>query len=206
MNRRQVEIDENPKEAGMTGLVHEVAGQIRGQGTQHIDGQVSIRVATPRDRERLRGMFSRTSSETIYRRFHMPYPNVPGWMLALMLDADHHDKEALVAVAEGEIVGHAMCVRLGDGSEAEVAIIVEDRWQSKGVGKLLLSELAERARLRGIEFFTGEVLGQNRRMLGLVDAVFTDSQHEITYGAFRFRAPLRTLKPTDHIRTLRRAA
>jgi GNAT superfamily N-acetyltransferase len=205
MNRRQVEIDENPKEAGMTGLVHEVAGQIRGQGT-HIDGQVSIRVATPRDHERLRGMFSRTSSETIYRRFHMPYPNVPGWMLALMLDADHHDKEALVAVAEGEIVGHAMCVRLGDGSEAEVAIIVEDRWQSKGVGKLLLSELAERARLRDIEFFTGEVLGQNRRMLGLVDAVFTDSRHEITYGAFRFRAPLRTLKPTDHIRTLRRAA
>ena len=87
----------------------------------------SIRVAAPRDAERLRGMFSRASSETIYRRFHMPYPNVPGWMLALMLDADHPDKEALVAVAEGEIVGHAMCVRLGDGSEAEVAIIVEDR-------------------------------------------------------------------------------
>jgi GNAT superfamily N-acetyltransferase len=116
----------------------------------------------------------------------MPYPNVPGWMLALMLDADHHDKEALVAVAEGEIVGHAMCVRLGDGSEAEVAIIVEDRWQSKGVGKLLLSELAERARLRGIEFFTGEVLGQNRRMLGLVDAVFADSRTRSPMAPFVF--------------------
>jgi GNAT superfamily N-acetyltransferase len=204
MNRRQVEIGEELKEVGMEGLVHEGAGQTRGQGT-HIDTRVSVRVATPWDGERLRGMFSRASSETIYRRFHMPYPNVPGWMLALMLDADHPDKEVLVAVAEGEIVGHAMCVRLGDGSEAEVAIIVEDRWQSKGVGKLLLSELAERARFRGIEFFTGEVLGQNRRMLGLVDTVFTDSLHEITYGAFRFRAPLRTLKPTDHVRT-RRAA
>ena len=192
-------------EVGTGSLVYEEARQNRGEGTR-IGTQVYIRVATSHDCEKLRGMFSRASSETIRRRFHIPYPEVPEWMMALMLDADHHDKEALVAVAEGEIVGHAMCVRLGDGSEAEVAIIVEDGWQSKGVGKLLLSELAERARLRGIEFFTGEVLGQNRRMLGLVDAVLTDSRHEITYGAFRFRAPLRTLKPTDPVRTLRRAA
>jgi GNAT superfamily N-acetyltransferase len=170
--------------------------------------QVSIRVATPRDAERLRRMFSRVSSETLYRRFLIPHSEVPERTLALMLDFDHHDKEFLVAVAEeDEIVGHAMYVRLGDGTEAEMAIIVEDGWQSKGVGKLLLFELAQRARLRGIEVFSGEVLGTNRRMLGLAAAMFSGTDYTIKDGLYHVRMPLRTPEPTAYAaRTLRRAA
>ena len=168
--------------------------------------QASIRIATPSDGERLRGMFSRVSSETIYLRFHIPYPAVPERMLALMLDVNNHDQESLVAVAEEEIVGHAMYVRLGDGGEAEMAIIVEDRWQSKGVGKLLLFELAERARLRGIETFVAEVLRTNQRMLGLA-ATFAGTGYTIEDGLYHVRMPLRTLGPTAHAaQTLRRAA
>jgi GNAT superfamily N-acetyltransferase len=97
-------------------------------------------------------------------------------------------------------------VRLGDSSEAEMAIIVEDGWQSEGVGKLLLSELAERARLRGIESFTGEVLRKNRRMLGLA-AVFAETDYTIEDGLWHVRMPLRTLESTScDPRTLRRAA
>jgi hypothetical protein len=73
-----------------------------------------LRGATPTDGEALRRMFSRASSETIYLRFHTPYPDVPEWMLALMLDLDHPDKEFLLAVTDEEIVGHAMYVVLGD--------------------------------------------------------------------------------------------
>jgi GNAT superfamily N-acetyltransferase len=126
-------------------------------------------------------------------------------MLAVMLDVDNHDKEFLVAVAEEEIVGHAMYVRVGDGSEAEMAIIVEDGWQSKGVGKSLLSKLADRARLQGIETFTAEVLGENRRMLGLA-AVFAGTDYTIEDGLYHIRMPLRTLGPTAYnARTLRTA-
>ena len=151
-------------------------------------------------------MFSRVSSESIYRRFLIPYSEVPERTLALMLDVDHHDKVSLVAVAEGEIVGHAMYVRLGDGSEAEMAIIVEGGWQSKGVGKLLLSELAERAKLRGIEIFTGEVLGTNRRMLGLA-TMFIGTNYKTEDSVYHVRMPLRTLEPgAQAARTLPRAA
>ncbi len=171
-----------------------------------IGTQVSIRVATPRDGESLRRMFSRVSSETLYRRFLIPYPDVPERTLALMLDVDYHGKEFLVAVSEEEIVGHAMYVRLGDGSEAEMAIIVEDGWQSKGVGTLLLSELAQRARLRGIETFIGEVLGTNRRMLGLA-AMFAGTGYTIEDGLCHVRMPLRMPEPTAYAtRTFRRAA
>ena len=171
------------------------------------DGRVvSIRVATPRDKGKLREMFSRLSPETIYRRFHIPYRQVPEQMLDLMLDVDQHAGESLLAVAEREIIGHAMYVRLGDSSEAEMAIVVEDGWQSKGVGKLLLSELAERARLRGIKSFTGEVLRKNRRMLGLA-AVFADTDYTIEDGLWHVRMPLRSLESTSYApRTLRHAA
>jgi GNAT superfamily N-acetyltransferase len=164
--------------------------------------QVTIRNATSRDGEGLRAMVSRASTETIYQRFHTPYPEVPEWMLALMLDVDQDAKGVLVAVAEGEIVGHAMYVRLGNGTEAEMAIVVEDGWQSKGVGKSLLLELAHRARLRGVETFTGEVLGQNRRMLGLA-AMFAGTDYTTEDGVYHVRMPLGTLSAG---RTPRRAA
>jgi GNAT superfamily N-acetyltransferase len=166
------------------------------------DNQVYIRIGTPSDAEKLRAMLARASTETIYRRFHTPFPEVPGWMVTLMLDADHNDKEALVAVAEEKVVGHAMYARLGDSTEAEMAIVVEDGWQSMGIGESLLSELEERAGLRGIETFTGEVLGLNRPMLGLA-ATFPGAAYATEAGAYHVRMPLRKAPAA---RVLRRAA
>ena len=131
----------------------------------------------------------------------MPYPEVPEWMVALMLAADNHDKEALVAVAEENIVGHAMYVRLANDSEAEMAIIVEDGWQSRGVGKSLLCELAERAKRRGIKTFVAEVLAANRPMLGLA-AMFAGTHYTMEDGAHRVCMPLQIPTP----QAVRRAA
>ena len=153
-----------------------------------------IRSVSAGDREAMRGMFCRLSPRTIYLRFHTPYPSVPGWMLDLMIDVDHRDGGSLVAVAGDEIVGHAMYVR-ENGDEAEVAVVVEDRWQSKGVGKLLLSGLAREANRRGIGTFTGLALGENRRVLDLTNAVFAEVGYAVRDGLYDIRMPLRTLKP-----------
>ena len=199
-----VGIGEDAKGVEIAGPVREGLRQVHGQELR-IGTEVSIRVATPLDSEKLRGMFSRTSPETIYRRFHLPYPEVPEWMIVLMLGADHH-KEALVAVAGEKVVGHAMYVGLGEGTEAEIAIIVEDGWQSKGVGKSLLSELARRARPRGVETFTGEVLATNRPMLGLA-AMFAGTEYAMAEGVCHVRMPLHTPGSTPYTeRPDRRAA
>jgi len=158
--------------------------------------QLSIRVATLHDDEGLRGMFSRSSAETIHRRFHTPFPQVPEWMLSLLLDADRTDKEFFVAVANGEIVGHAMYAMLG-GGEAEMAIVVEDGWQSKGVGKALLRELAAAAGRRGVETLVGSVLPENRPMLGLIGVMFAGSGRAFDDGALLVRMPLQALEPAD---------
>ena len=203
MNQRST--DKDPDAVEVDGLIND--GTVRSPGQESkLCTRVSIRTATPSDAEGLRRMFSRVSTETIYLRFHIPYPHVPEQMLTYMLGADGRYKQSFVAVAEGEIVGHTMYARLGDGAEAEMAILVEDGWQSKGVGKLLLSNLAEDARRRGVEAFVGTTLLENRRMLGLVGAVFAGSKHEIAGGALRFRAPLMSPKPEDPVQILRHAA
>ena len=204
-------IDRPPAGIGEDAKGVEIAEPVR-EGPRQAHGpeprigtRVSIRTATPWDGEALRGMFCRTSSESIYRRFHLPYPEVPEWMIALMLGVDHH-KEALVAVTEEKVVGHAMYARLADGTEAEIAIIVEDGWQSKGVGKSLLSELARRARSRGIETFSGEVLATNRSMLGLA-AMFAGTDYAMADGVCHVRMPLQRRDSAPYTaRTDRRAA
>ncbi len=151
---------------------------------------VCVRRLTREDAEGLRRMFSRLSQETIYRRFHTPYPRIPEWMFDYFLGMKHPQAESLVATVGDEIVGHAMYVPLDGGREAEVALVVEDAWQSRGVGKLLLFGLVERARVRGIETFTGAVLGENRRALGFFLAASSEIRHDIKGGAHLLRAPL----------------
>ena len=156
-----------------------------------IPSEVSVRTVSLEDRERLARMLSRISPRTIYERFHAPYPDVPEWALAGMLEADHDDIESLVAVSGDEIVGHAMYVRSQNGREAEFAVVVEDAWQSRGVGRLLLAELAAKAGSRDIDLFTGSVLGENRRTLGALAAVFPGMRYGVRDGVYQVRAPLR---------------
>jgi GNAT superfamily N-acetyltransferase len=204
------------KEIKMQNLVPGQAGQTRSQRPQ-IEAQdqgtgpdvraVTIRVATVDYKEKLRRMFSRLSSKSIYRRFHLPYSEVPEQTLALLLDIGYCDKQSLVALAEEEIIAHAMYVRRGASRDAEVAFVVDDGWQSKGVGKLLLASIAEEALLRGVETFTGEVLRENRRVLSLLNAVFADVEYVIRDGLYHFRVPLQTLKvAADPLQILRHAA
>lgn len=152
---------------------------------------VGVRPLASGDGPALRGMLDRLSGEAIHKRFHTPYPSVPGWMLEHIMG--HRDGASLVAVAGGEVVGHAMYAREGDKT-AEAAVLVEDAWQSRGVGKLLLAELARGAAGRGVEAFTGVALGENRRVLALVDAVFDGAEYAVTDGLYDIRMPLKGLR------------
>lgn len=155
---------------------------------------ITVRSVSSADREALGAMLSRLSARTIYERFHAPYPRVPAWALAGMVEADHEEKEAMVALVGDDVVGHAMYVR-GAEREAEFAVVVEDGWQSRGVGRLLLGELAARACSRGIHLFTGQVLGENRRALAALTAAFPGMRYKVRDGAYQVRAQLRSLPP-----------
>ena len=98
-------------------------------------------------------------------------PQLSARLVRYLTEVDHHDHEALGALAagSGEPIGIARYVRSEDGGEAaEVAVAVVDDWQGRGVATALLTRLAERAREEGIVRFTATCLAANEEALELV--------------------------------------
>jgi GNAT superfamily N-acetyltransferase len=151
---------------------------------------IVIRPVLPGDEQGLRRMLSRLSRESIHLRFHAPLPRAPEWAVAMFVNPDRRYGESLVAVAGGEVVGHAMYARQDGGDTAEFAIVIEDRCQARGIGKQLLSALAESAGREGVRCFTGAVLGENRRMFGLLRSAFERLGYSWEDGAYAVSAPL----------------
>lgn len=126
------------------------------------------------DRTRYLSGFQRVSADSLYRRFMTPVERLSGAQLRYLLDVDHRDHEALLAVDEdsGDAVGIARFVRTRDRTEvAEAAVLVVDDWQGRGLGKALCRLLAQRAREVGIERFEATLLVENRAMMSLLETL-----------------------------------
>lgn len=124
--------------------------------------QVTVRQARWSDEPALARMLAASSPPTRRQRFFgLADPARAARRLAAVAAGDL----ALVAESErGTLVAHAAWYRTA-GTSAEVAFIVRDDWQSRGVASLLLSHLAEAADRAGLEKLVASVLPDNRGML-----------------------------------------
>jgi GNAT superfamily N-acetyltransferase len=125
----------------------------------------------PHDRETLQRGVEALSPESRYKRFLSPTPTLSSSQLDYLVNVDHHDHEALVAMTDdGDPAGVGRFVRLTDEpTAAEVAVVVNDDWHGRGVGTGLLRALAERAREEGIERFTATALAENHQIIELLE-------------------------------------
>ena len=133
--------------------------------------EIAIRPIEPDDKALLQASFDRLSQESRYRRFLSPKNRLTPRELAFLTEVDHHDHEAVVALhtKREEGIGVARYVRLDDPEVAEVAVVVADDWQHRGVGTALLAELVGRARPAGIRRFSAVMDGSNRPMIELLE-------------------------------------
>src|SRR2546421_7488847 len=90
------------------------------------DALVILAKLEPSDGQALRRFFFRLSPQTLYRRFLSPISRPEQAQPARLLDLDHLDREALVSVVDGEIVGVARYVRRPGTESAEMAVVVAD--------------------------------------------------------------------------------
>ncbi|WP_431894278.1 GNAT family N-acetyltransferase [Micromonospora haikouensis] len=137
---------------------------------------VGLRPIRPEDASGIVAMHARFSERTRYLRYFSPYPRIPERDLNRFVHVDHRDREAFVVLAAGRIVAVGRYERLGpQAPEAEVAFVVEDAHQGRGIGSVLLEHLADAARRAGIVRFVAEVLPANGAML----RVFADFGYQV---------------------------
>ncbi|MEV7226327.1 GNAT family N-acetyltransferase [Polymorphospora sp. NPDC051019] len=154
-----------------------MAGTDRSADVLLSDGTTAhLRPITPDDAAAIVAMHSRFSERTRYLRYFSPYPRIPERDLHRFVHVDHHDREAFVVVSGDRIVAVGRYERLGPAAgDAEVAFVVEDAHQGRGIGSVLLEHLAAAAREAGMRRFVAEVLPVNAAML----RVFSDAGYQI---------------------------
>lgn len=160
-----------------------------------------VRPIRPDDDTRLVHFHSRLTAETIYFRFFAPYPELSDRDVTRFVNVDHTDRVALVATEGGEIIAVARYDRLNP-RDAEVAFVVRDDHQARGLGAVLLEHLAAAAWERGLRRFVAEVLPNNRKMLNTFrEAGYVLSQR-MEDGVFHLTFDL---EPTEQVLSVRAA-
>jgi acyl-CoA synthetase (NDP forming)/GNAT superfamily N-acetyltransferase len=128
-------------------------------------GTVHLRPITPDDAEGLNGLMERSSDQTRYYRFFGPMKRLSDRELHRFTHVDHDSRVAFVVLLGDQVIAVGRYDRLPGTADAEVAFLVEDAHQGRGLGSVLLEHLAAAGRERGIERFVAEVLAQNSRMV-----------------------------------------
>ena len=142
------------------------------------DGGVAhLRPIRPSDAERLVAFYDRVSPQSKYFRFFAPYPRLSDRDVKRFTEVDYVDRVAFILTLGDEMIAVGRYDRVED-DHAEVAFLIEDAHQGRGIAQLLLEHLAQAARERGISRFVAEVLPENRRMA----KVFADAGYRVTKG------------------------
>ncbi|WP_405906274.1 GNAT family N-acetyltransferase [Streptomyces sp. NBC_00828] len=173
-------------------------------------GTARVRPITVDDAERLVSFYQQVSDESKYYRFFAPYPRLSAKDVHRFTHHDFVDRVGLAATVGGEFIATVRYDRINaDGlpasapaDEAEVAFLVQDAHQGRGVASALLEHIAAVARERDIRRFAAEVLPANNKMIKVfTDAGYQQKRH-FEDGVVRLEFDL---EPTDKSLAVQRA-
>lgn len=147
-----------------------------------------LRPITAADADAVVAFHAQLSDRTRYYRYFSPYPRIPPRDLRRFVEVDYHDRVGLLCLLGREIIAVGQYMGLpesgppgagrgdpGAPRSAEVAFVVRDDHQGRGLGSILLEHLAAAARGVGITRFVAEVLTENRGMV----RVFREAGYEV---------------------------
>jgi GNAT superfamily N-acetyltransferase len=150
----------------------------------------AIRAGGPEDTEAIREFVSGLSVGTQYFRFFTAVSPPSPSLLRALAGANGKSDILLVTDGCGTVIGHGMTVDAAVDGEADIGLVITDRWQGQGLGRALLGRLARRAAGRGVSTLTLEVLPDNARMLGMINRRWPGASRKRTADAIVIRADL----------------
>ena len=142
--------------------------------------QVDVRQACYADHAALRDFLGGLSPRARYLRFFTGAVSTSPAMLRMLAGGGDH-LDAVVAVEDGVIIGHAMASDTtgpGGGRVTEIGVVVADAYRGQGVGSALVRQLVARAEVRGATGVVMEVLAENRKMLEIIAHYWPAARHQ----------------------------
>lgn len=163
---------------------------------QMADGSdILIRPIRPEDADLEREFVRRLSQESRYFRFMETLQELSREMLIRFTQLDYSREVAFIAVMKKDgqeiEVGVARYFTNPDGESGEIALVVADQWQNKGLGTQLMTCVIEAAREKNFHTLQGEVLANNVKMLHLMNKLgFSQSKRVDEPGVVVVTKPL----------------
>jgi acyl-CoA synthetase (NDP forming)/GNAT superfamily N-acetyltransferase len=165
-------------------------------------GVVRVRPIVPADADALAAFHTGLSDRTRYLRYFGPYPQISPKDMYRTTHVDYRDRVGLVAVLGTAIIGVAryeLLARPGPRA-AEVAFVVADEHQGRGLGSVLLEHLAGAAAENEVIAFVAEVLAENEAMI----TVFREAGYQLQRSRDGSEVHLEfAIDPTEALRTVR---
>jgi acyl-CoA hydrolase/RimJ/RimL family protein N-acetyltransferase len=153
--------------------------------------QIHFRPIHPTDEPRMRGLLYDLSQETCYYRFMSMSQRFSHRQVQNFVYIDHRNDVAIVGTlpeAHGEdIIAVGRYYLDPKTNRAEVAFVIRDKWQNRGIGNFLFRHLVTLAKRNGISGFTAEVLHDNKRMQAILKNSGLKVQSRLEEGVYSFQ-------------------
>ena len=161
--------------------------------------KVRFRAIKPSDEEAMRRLFYRFSNTTVYRRFLFPISTMPHDKIQEYVNVDYSRVMSLVALAgepdQEAIIAEARFVKDDQSAFGEVAFIVDEKYQGRGIATYLYKMLIRLAKERGLKGFTAEVLHANKEMMKVFENGDLAIDARLENGLYRLTVPFDAESP-----------
>jgi acyl-CoA hydrolase/GNAT superfamily N-acetyltransferase len=150
--------------------------------------ELLLRPIKPTDERLEQDLLYSLSDQSVYLRFFSLMSAFPHERVQYYTTVDYDEHMAIVVIVESngeeQMIGVGRYIKEKDSDLAELALLVHDDWQGKGVGTMMHDYLEQIARSHNIGGFKGEVLEQNKRALHLFTRLGRKAKTEYDQGVY----------------------
>ena len=168
--------------------------EIQAQHTFKEGLAVRFRAIRPSDEEDMRRLFYRFSDQTVYYRYFSPIKAMPHAQMQKYVNVDYRHVMSLVGLigepGKGRIVAEARYVQEPSRPIADVAFVVDEKYQGYGIATFLYQMLIRLARERGIQRLTADVLASNKAMIKVFEKADLPFSARLDEGVYALTIPL----------------
>ena len=155
---------------------------------------VRFRPIRPSDEEQMRRLFYRFSDQDIYARYFASIQSMPHAKMQEYVNVNWNETMSLVGLigplGQGKIIAEGRYIKIPGQPHAELAFVVDEEYQSRGITSYLLKLITKIAKRKGVTEFTFEVLFSNKAMMKVFKRNFERVYATLEEGIYNVSIPI----------------